>query len=144
MVTSTLIKTLASHSLAFATKKFAPSFSWLSHPLSGPTKNEKAPLKTFLRSSSSYKISSHEVLPPLCRVPAPPTQCCEYIFYLCSNLHLVFLVSLFGVYLHHFLHIYLFVTKDLNACHKIFQKYFFFLENNSGTCNFKHQIKKNL
>ena len=99
MLTSTLIKTLASHS-HLPQKSSHPLFSWLSHPLSGPTKNEKAPLKTFLRSSSSYEISSHEVLPPLCRVPAPPTQCCVpiYIFFICSNLHFVFFVSLFRVF----------------------------------------------
>ena len=99
MLTSTLIKTLASHS-HLPQKSSHPLFSWLSHPLSGPTKNEKAPLKTFLRSSSSYEISSHEVLPPLCRVPAPPTQCCLYFFIFALTYILSFFVSLYRLEIH--------------------------------------------
>ena len=39
-----------------ATKKFAPSFSWLSHPFSGPTKNERAPLKKFFEVVFTMKL----------------------------------------------------------------------------------------
>ena len=37
-------------------KKFAPSFSWLSHPFSGPTKNERAPLKKFFEVVFTMKL----------------------------------------------------------------------------------------
>ena len=103
--------------LAFATKKFAPSFFMVVSSPSEPTKNEKAPLKTFLRSSSSYEISSHEVLPPLCRVPAPPTQCCLYFFLFALTYILSFLCLCFEhrlkilTYIYHFLHIYLLFLK---------------------------------
>lgn len=125
MLTSTLIKTLASHS-HLPQKSSHPLFSWLSHPLSGPTKNEKAPLKTFLRSSSSYEISSHEVLPPLCRVPAPPTQCCLYFFifaltyilsFLCLCIGLKYILISFPTYLR-------IVFKDWNASRSFQDSYF--------------------